>query len=133
MPSQVIATSSSHRLPSASSLKPFAPEYHRVVTGYHLSIVNPRDRDADAVRLVFSALMQTPEPEAPLSPLRLAAESGSMAPNGLAIAEEALVGSHQFFKEEEVVQAALVLDRDDKRPEVHRVRGLPRRLQWPPA
>jgi pimeloyl-ACP methyl ester carboxylesterase len=104
-------------VPPASSLKPFAPEYHRVVTGDHLSIVNPRDRDADAVRLVVSALMQTQEPAAPSSPLRLAAETGSMAPHGLAIAEEALVGSHEFHREEEVVQAALVLDRDGKRPE----------------
>src|SRR3989442_667358 len=62
-----------------SSLKPFAPKYQRVVAGDHLSMVKPRDRHVDVVRLLASVLSREPEPEGPSSPLRVAAELGSMA------------------------------------------------------
>ena len=66
-------------VPPESALQPFARRYQRVVAGDHLSMVKPRNRDADAVRLVVSGITEVPEPKGPSSPLRAAAELG---PNG---------------------------------------------------
>jgi pimeloyl-ACP methyl ester carboxylesterase len=100
-----------------SSLQPFGRKYQRVVSGDHLSMVKPRDRQADVVRLLLSALTQSPEPEGPSSPLRAAAELGPGAPQGMAIAQEAAAGRRDFQTQAQVVEAALALDRDNKRAE----------------
>jgi pimeloyl-ACP methyl ester carboxylesterase len=102
-------------VPPGSSLQPFARGYQRVVAGDHLSMVKPRNRDADVVRLVVSALTEMPEPQGPSSPLRAAAELGPMAPQGLAIAKAAAAGEQVFTTQPQVVEAALALDRDNKR------------------
>ena len=104
-------------VPWQSSLKPFAPCYHRVIIGDHLSMVKPRDRDAESVRLMLTALRNVSEPEAPSGQLRLAAEIGAMAPEGVAVANAAAAGTVTFDNEKQLVQAALVLDAESKRTE----------------
>src|SRR5271170_6808636 len=79
-------------VPPESSLEPFPSRYHRVVIGDHLSMVKPRDRDSESVRLILSALQGTPEPETPSLPLRLAAEVGALAPLGTSEANAAASG-----------------------------------------
>ncbi len=98
-----------------SSLEPFAPRHQRVVRGDHLSMVKPPDKDADAVRLLVSVLAQSAEPEGPRSPLRIAAEVGASVPTGMAIAEAGAEGRQKFTTQEQVVEAALALDRANKR------------------
>ena len=102
-------------VPPESSLQPFARRYQRVVAGDHLSMVKPRKRDTDVVRLIVSGLTEVPEPQGPSSPLRAAAELGAMAPQGLAIAKAATTGEQVFTTQPQVVEAALALDRDEKR------------------
>ena len=110
----VIAGDKDQFVPPESSLQPFARKYQRVVVGDHVSMVKPRDRDADAVRLIVSGLTELPEPQGPSSPLRAAAELGPMAPQGLAIAKAAAIGEQVFTTQPQVVEAALALDRDNQ-------------------
>ena len=98
-----------------SALEPFAPRYQRVVRGDHLSMVKPHDRQTDAVRLLVSVLGESAEPEGPRSPLRIAAEVGASGPAGMAIAEAGAEGRQKFTTQEQVVEAALALDRANKR------------------
>ncbi len=100
-----------------SSLEPFAPQHQRVVRGDHLSMVKPRDKHADAVRLAVSVLAESVEPEGPRSPLRIAAEVGAAVPAGMAIAEAGADGRQKFTTQEQVVEAALALDSANKRPQ----------------
>jgi pimeloyl-ACP methyl ester carboxylesterase/tetratricopeptide (TPR) repeat protein len=100
-----------------SSLDPFAPRHQRVVRGDHLGMVKPHDKNTDAVRLLVSVLGQTAEPEGPRSPLRIAAEVGASGPTGMAIAEAGAEGRQKFTTQEQVVEAALALDRANKRSE----------------
>ena len=100
-----------------TSLGPFAKKYQRVVAGDHLSMVKPKDENADAVLLVVSALTRKSEPEGPKSPLRRAAELGDKAPEGMAIARGAAAGFQQLTTQEQVVEAALALDVAGQRPD----------------
>jgi pimeloyl-ACP methyl ester carboxylesterase len=104
-------------VPPASSLAPFTPKYHRVIVGDHLSMVKPKDNSAESVRLILSALRQTIEPEEPSRPLRVAAQSPDFSPAGVALADKAQSGKLKFQEEATLVQAALVLDRENRREE----------------
>jgi pimeloyl-ACP methyl ester carboxylesterase len=103
-----------------TALEPFAPKYRRVVVGDHLSMVKPKDATADVVRLLVSALTRSAEPAGPMSELRLAAELGNQAPEGMAIARAAAAGRRQLT-EAGVVEAALALDRAGQQPEAVRL------------
>ncbi len=73
-------------------------------------MVKPRDKDADVIRLIVTALTDQPEPAGPNSPLRLAAETGSKAQGVVTLPSTVQT-------DEQLVQAALALDRDGKREE----------------
>jgi hypothetical protein len=80
-------------------------------------MVKPKEPSADIVRLLVSALTKQAEPAGPSLPLRIAAELGAAAPEGLAIAQAAAVGDQVLSSQAEVVEAALALDIAGKRPE----------------
>jgi pimeloyl-ACP methyl ester carboxylesterase len=124
----VIAGDKDQFVPPETSLQPFARRYQRVVAGDHVSMVKPRDRDADAVRLIVSGLTDLPEPQGPSSPLRAAAELGPMAPQGLIIAKLAAAGEQVFTTQPQVVEAALALDRDNRRADAIALLGKYRHL-----
>jgi hypothetical protein len=120
----VIAGDKDQFVPPESSLEPFDRRYWNVIIGDHLSMVKPKNKDAEAVRLTLTALREPGEASAfddvarvtrvISSPLRLASEAGPAAPEGMRIAERAAAGETKL-SEEEVVDAALALDRDNKR------------------
>lgn len=94
-----------------SSLGPFEERHQRVVSGDHVTMVKPKNGSADVVRLVISALTQTPEPAILSAPLRLASELGNAAPGGMLVARAAAAGRYVLKSESEIVDAALALDR----------------------
>ena len=105
-----------------TALEPFGKKYWRVVTGDHLKIVKPQSAEADVVRLVLSALAKTPEPAETKSELRLAADMGDRAPEGVALAKTIFAKAtapkpELLYTQSEVVNAALTIDREGRRSE----------------
>jgi hypothetical protein len=120
----VIAGDRDQFVPPESSLRPFDRRFWNVIVGDHLSIVKPKNKDAEAVRLMLTVLREPGRASVlryasegttnSSSPLRLASETGSGAPEGIRIAESAAAGQTKL-SEKEVVDAALALDRDNQR------------------
>ena len=106
---KVVAGDSDNFVPPESSLGPFPRHSQFVVPGDHLSIVRAADAHSPSVRLLASALSDVPAEEQMTAPLTLATE----IPDAGA---EALIGDHgEKMSEQEVVRAALALERIGKR------------------
>jgi pimeloyl-ACP methyl ester carboxylesterase len=99
-------------VPPKSSLLPFAPSFQRVVAGDHLSMVKPKDAQAESVCLLIGVLTRRPEPAAASAPLRgrALAMSEPQVQQELAAREDKLTLA-------EVVNAAIKFDLDGKRQE----------------
>lgn len=107
----VVAGSKDQFVPPESSLQPFDTSLHYVVPGDHLSMVKPGSADAESVRLVVSALVSKPAPADTIDSLRVAAEQ---PPSNISQVVET---KGDTMSENEVVDAALALDRSGKRDE----------------
>jgi pimeloyl-ACP methyl ester carboxylesterase len=106
----VVAGDRDQFVPPNSSLKPFRPSFQRVVAGDHLSMVKPKDAQAESLCLLIGALTAQPEPPALMAPLRSNALDMS-APE----VEQALQDREDRLTQAEVVNAAIKFDLDGKR------------------
>jgi pimeloyl-ACP methyl ester carboxylesterase len=107
----VVAGSNDQFVPPESSLQPFDTSLHYVVPGDHLAMVKPGGEDAESVRLVISALASKSAPADTAASLRVAAEQPP--PN----ISQVVAAKGDAMSEDEVVEAALALDRSGKRDE----------------
>ena len=107
----VVAGESDQFVPSESSLAPFPRHVHHVVPGDHLSMVRVADSDSSSVRLLMSALSDVPVAQETTAPLALAAE----VPDATALTHIEARGDQ--MSQQEVVRAALALERNGKRDE----------------
>jgi pimeloyl-ACP methyl ester carboxylesterase len=97
-------------VPPKSSLLPFAPSLQRVVAGDHLSMVKPKDAQAESVCLLIGVLTPQPEPAAASAPLR--ARALAMTEPQI---EQELAARQDKLTQAEVVNAAIKFDLDGKR------------------
>ena len=107
----VVAGEQDQFVPPESSLSPFLRKFHRVVAGNHLSMVRVVDTDSPSVRLLIAALSDAPTVDKTTSPLALAAEIPDPA------VSELIKERGDDMSQEEVVSAALALERNGKRDE----------------
>lgn len=111
----VVAGTQDQFVPPESSLAPFDRKFHRAVPGNHLGIVKPDDRQHESARLVISALsardVKVAPPVEATAPLRLAAEQPR------ADIAEVIASKGDEMSQEEIVDAALALDRQNQREE----------------
>ena len=108
---KVVAGEKDQFVPAESSLGPFPRHLHRVVPGNHLSMVRPADTDSTSVRLLVSALSDAPVTDETTAPLALAAEIPDATASAL------IEAGGDEMSEEDVVRAALALERNGKRDE----------------
>lgn len=105
----VVAGASDQFVTPDSSLGPFDPKFHRIVSGNHLDIVKPQDSGAASLRVVLSALSDAHQvPPETIAPLALAAERPE-TDAALLVASREQAGSQ--LSEKEIVQSALALER----------------------
>ena len=109
---KIVAGASDQFVPPASSLAPFAPRFHHVVDGDHLSMVKPSSAGAGSFRVVLAALSNQ---EMPLQ------ETSAVLRHATVQAAPDIVRQVQTrgdrMSEAEVVDAALALERSGKRQE----------------
>ncbi len=106
-----VAGSRDQFVPPESSLQPFDASLRYVVPGDHLTMVKPTGVDAESVRLVVSALAAESAPGETVASLSLAAEQ---PPPDIS---QVVAARGDAMSEDEVVDAALALDRSGKRDE----------------
>jgi pimeloyl-ACP methyl ester carboxylesterase len=97
-------------VPPRSSLDPFEARFRRVVAGDHLTMIKAKEASAESVQLLVAALSAKPEPAAASAPLRTRV-MGMSEPE----VEHALATPERRLTQAEVVNAAIMLDLDDKR------------------
>ena len=107
----VVAGEQDQFVPPESSLSPFPRKFHCVVAGNHLSMVQVVDTDSPSVRLLKAALSDAPMVDKTTSPLALAAEIPDPT------VSELINERGDDMSQEEVVSAALALERNGKRDE----------------
>ena len=107
----VVAGEQDQFVPPKSSLGPFPRQFHYVVPGDHLSMVRAADTNSSSVRLLMSALSDDPVAEEMVSPLALAAEIPDST------ASELIEARGNGMSQQDVVRAALALERNGKRAE----------------
>ena len=108
---RVVAGEQDRFVPPISSLGPFPRKFQYVVAGDHLSMIRAVDTDSPSVRLLSSALSDSPAANEMTAPLALAAE----IPDATASALIETRGDE--MSQEEVVRAALALEQNGKRDE----------------
>jgi len=96
-------------VPPESSLNCFAAPLRQVVTGDHLSLVRPRDAQAESFILLREMLLKGEGPDSTTDALRVASEAGE------ARAAIRAADQRQALTELDVVNVALALDRQDQR------------------
>ena len=107
----VIAGEQDQFVPPKSSLGPFPRRFHYVVPGNHLSMVRPADTDSASVRLLMSALSDTPMADEISARLALAAEMPDVT------ASELIESRGDGMSQQDVVRAALALEQNERRDE----------------
>ena len=107
----VIAGEQDQFVPPKSSLGPFPRQFHYVVPGNHLSMVRPADTDSASVRLLVSALSETPMTDEISARLALAAEMPDVT------ASELIESRGDCMSQQDVVRAALALEQNERRDE----------------
>ena len=107
----VIAGEQDQLVSPQSSLAPFPRKYHYVVPGDHHSMIRAADTGSSSVRLLMSALSSTPVAGELTAPLTLAAEIPDTTVSGL------IEAYGDRMSQQEVVRAALALERNGKRDE----------------
>ena len=107
----VVAGEQDQFVPPESSLGPFPRKFHCVVAGNHLSMVRVVDTESPSVRLLKAALSDAPLVDKTTSPLVLAAEIPDPT------VSELIKERGDGMSQEEVVSAALALERNGKRDE----------------
>ena len=106
---RVVAGDQDQFVPPNSTLGPFPRQFHDVIPGDHLSMVRAADTNAPSVRLLMSALSDTPVADEITAPLTLAAEIPDATASAL------IEAGGDEMSEQDVVRAALALERDGKR------------------
>ncbi len=107
----VIAGERDQFVPSQSSLVPFPRQFHHVVPGDHLSMIRAADTESPSVRLLKAALSSTLVADETTAPLTLAAEIPDSA------VSELIEAYGDGMSQQDVVRAALALERNGKRDE----------------
>ena len=107
----VVAGEQDQFVPSKSSLDPFPQRSRHVVPGDHLSMVRPADSDSPTLKLLMSALSDTPMTDEMAAPLALAAEIPD------ATVSEFIEARGNGMSQQDVVRAALALEQIGKRDE----------------
>ena len=108
---RVVAGEQDQFVPPKSSLSPFHPRFHSVVAGDHRSMVRPASAGAPSVRLLTSVLSDNPVADEANAPLALAAQIPNAGASALIYARG------DEMSEQDVVRAALALERNNKRYE----------------
>lgn len=99
-------------VPPESSIRCFPQKFQRVVAGDHVSMIKPRDENAECYKLLREALLKGEGPAGAADALRIASEVG-----GVRAARFAVKQLGEAMTRKEVVNAALALDRSGKRKE----------------
>ena len=105
----VVAGEQDQFVPSKSSLDPFPQRSRHVVPGDHLSMVRPADSDSPTLKLLMSALSDTPMTDEMAAPLALAAEIPDATVSGF------IEARGNGMSQQDVVRAALALEQIGKR------------------
>ena len=107
----VVAGERDQFVPPQSSLDPFPSHLQYVVPGNHLSMVRAADTHSPSVRLLISALSDALVADETNAPLALAAETRDAAAPAL------IEARGDDISQQDVVHAALELERNNKRDE----------------
>ena len=107
----IVAGEQDQFVPAKSSLGPFPRQFQYVVPGNHLSMVGAADTDSPTVRLLMSALSDAPAAYETTAPLVLAAEIPDAAASAL------IEARGDEMSQQDIVRAALALERNGKRDE----------------
>ena len=107
----VVAGERDQFVPPQSSLDPFPRHLQYVVPGNHLSMVRAADTHSPSVRLLMSALSDAPVADETNAPLTLAAETRDATASAL------IEARGDDMSQQDVVRAALALERNNKRDE----------------
>ena len=99
-------------VPPLSSLEPFPVRFRRVVSGDHVSMIRPGDANAESLRLLVATL--SGRDEMPVAARRTRAYAAGMTEPDV---EQALAGREGSLTHAEVVNAAIRLDIEGRRPE----------------
>ena len=104
-----------------TALEPFGKKYWRVVTGDHLKIVKPQSAEADVVGWSRARWLKRRSRRNQVG-IRLAADMGDRAPEGVALAKTIFAKAtapkpELLYTQSEVVNAALTIDREGRRSE----------------
>ncbi len=109
----VVAGDRDQFVPPQSSLEPFPVKFRRVVAGDHLSMIKATDAQAESLRLLVATLgRRQAEPPAAAAPLLTQATEMSERE-----VEQAIADRKEGLTQAEVVNAAIRLDLDGKRPQ----------------